>query len=355
MVEAEVFDGTSYLRVVFFNQALARAAAAGGHRGRVLREGRVPPRSPAQMTNPIVDVLDRGRREHRRDRAGLPAVGEGRRLHVAAPQARRARASRRRKPRGFADPLDAAAPRRPRARRPRPRAYRGIHRPEAHDDHRRAAQRLKFDEFLRMQVGLVARKRALEQEQTGHPARGRRPARASRSTAGCRSSSTGDQQRAIDEIFRDLAGAGADAPAAPGRRRLGQDRRRAHRAARRRAGRLPGRAHGADRGAGRAALPHVARASSRGSSVASEATLVGERPVRVELLTNRTGAADRRRIADGLQRRRGRHRRRHARADLRRGRVRPPRRRRDRRAAPLRRRAARAAARAWGRSPTCSS
>src|SRR5206468_2177937 len=29
-------------------------------------------------------------------------------------------------------------------------------------------------------------------------------------------------------------------------------------------------------------------------------TLVGERPVRVELVTNRTGAADRRRIADGL-------------------------------------------------------
>src|SRR5207244_8978174 len=32
----------------------------------------------------------------------------------------------------------------------------------------------------------------------------------------------------------------------------------------------------------------------------SGATLVGERPVRVELVTNRTGAADRRRIADGL-------------------------------------------------------
>jgi ATP-dependent DNA helicase RecG len=35
-------------------------------------------------------------------------------------------------------------------------------------------------------------------------------------------------------------------------------------------------------------------------SVPSEATLVGDRPVRVELVTNRTGAADRRRIADGL-------------------------------------------------------
>src|SRR5207245_2003953 len=35
-------------------------------------------------------------------------------------------------------------------------------------------------------------------------------------------------------------------------------------------------------------------------TVPAEATLVGERPVRVELVTNRTGAADRRRIADGL-------------------------------------------------------
>jgi ATP-dependent DNA helicase RecG len=35
-------------------------------------------------------------------------------------------------------------------------------------------------------------------------------------------------------------------------------------------------------------------------TVPSEATLAGERPVRVELVTNRTGAADRRRIADGL-------------------------------------------------------
>ena len=71
---------------------------------------------------------------------------------------------------------------------------------------------------------------------------------------------------------------------------------------------------------------------------------MGERPVRVELMTNRTGAADRRRIADGLHAGEvdivvGTH------VDLRRGRVRPPRRRRDRRAAPLRRRAARAAAR----------
>src|SRR5438132_174849 len=40
-------------------------------------------------------------------------------------------------------------------------AYRGIHRPESEDDWRTATRRLIFDEFLRMQVGMVARKRAI--------------------------------------------------------------------------------------------------------------------------------------------------------------------------------------------------
>jgi ATP-dependent DNA helicase RecG len=38
-----------------------------------------------------------------------------------------------------------------------------------------------------------------------------------------------------------------------------------------------------------------------GLTVPSETTLIGERPVRAELITNRTGAADRRRLVEGLQ------------------------------------------------------
>src|SRR5205823_4354400 len=64
------------------------------------------------------------------------------------------------KPRGFAEPLGTELLDE-RGLVDRTRAYRGIHRPETHDDHSRAAERLKFDEFVRMQVGLVARKRAL--------------------------------------------------------------------------------------------------------------------------------------------------------------------------------------------------
>ncbi len=70
-------------------------------------------------------------------------------------------------------------------------------------------------------------------------------------------------------------------------------------AAHRGAGRLPGRVHGADRGARRAARRSRCARCSTGSTVPAEGTLLGERPVRVALLTNRTPAAERRRIADG--------------------------------------------------------
>ena len=83
-------------------------------------------------------------------------------------QLRRAVASclQRTEARGFADPLDAALL----AEHElvdRGRAYRDIHRPATMGDKNLAAQRLKFDEFLRMQLALVARKRALAAEETG--------------------------------------------------------------------------------------------------------------------------------------------------------------------------------------------
>src|SRR5437868_4462680 len=86
----------------------------------------------------------------------------------------------------------------------RTRAYNGIHQPEIEADHYRAARRLIFDEFLRMQLGLVARKRAFEEQQVGLTHR----------VGGSLVSAfhdrlpfalTGDQQRAIAEITTDLA------------------------------------------------------------------------------------------------------------------------------------------------------
>src|SRR5258708_34191586 len=56
MVEAEVFDGSSYLRVVFFNQGWRGKQLPGGNQATFFGRGEYR-RAPPQMTNPIVDNL----------------------------------------------------------------------------------------------------------------------------------------------------------------------------------------------------------------------------------------------------------------------------------------------------------
>jgi ATP-dependent DNA helicase RecG len=295
MVEAEVFDGSSYLRVVFFNQRWREKQLPEGTEAAFF--GRVEyRRSRLQMTNPIVDILDR---VGENTGAIVPVYPQSGKAEVFTWQLRKlvAAALQKTKPRGFAEPLDTQLLD-DRGLVDRTQAYRGIHRPEAHDDHRRAAERLKFDEFVRMQVGLVARKRALEQEQTGirHAGDGRL---VESFHGGLPFALTGDQQRAIDQIFRDLA-----APA-PMHRLLQGDVGSGKTVVALSA--LLVAVQGGYQGALMAPTEVLAEQHYLTSrrlleelSVASEATLVGERPVRVELMTNRTGAADRRRIADGL-------------------------------------------------------
>jgi ATP-dependent DNA helicase RecG len=295
MVEAEVFDGSSYLRVVFFNQRWREKQLPEGTEAAFF--GRVEyRRSRLQMTNPIVDILDR---VGENTGAIVPVYPQSGKAEVFTWQLRKLVAAclQKTKPRGFAEPLDTQLLD-DRGLVDRTRAYRGIHRPEAHDDHRRAAERLKFDEFVRMQVGLVARKRALEQEQTGirHAVDDRL---VESFHGGLPFALTGDQQRAIDQIFRDLA-----APA-PMHRLLQGDVGSGKTVVALSA--LLVAVQGGYQGALMAPTEVLAEQHYLTSrrlleelSVASEATLVGERPVRVELMTNRTGAADRRRIADGL-------------------------------------------------------
>jgi ATP-dependent DNA helicase RecG len=296
MVEAEVFDGSSYLRVVFFNQRWREKQLPEGTEAAFF--GRVEyRRSRLQMTNPIVDILDR---VGENTGAIVPVYPQSGKAEVFTWQLRKLVAAclQKTKPRGFAEPLDTQLLD-DRGLVDRTRAYRGIHRPEAHDDHRRAAERLKFDEFVRMQVGLVARKRALEQEQTGirHAVDGRL---VESFHSRLPFALTADQQRAIDEIFRDLA-----APA-PMHRLLQGDVGSGKTVVALSA--LLVAVQGGYQGALMAPTEVLAEQHYLTSrrlleelSVASEATLAGERPVRVELMTNRTGAADRRRIADGLQ------------------------------------------------------
>jgi ATP-dependent DNA helicase RecG len=295
MVEAEVFDGSSYLRVVFFNQGWREKQLPEGTEAAFF--GRVEyRRSRLQMTNPIVDILDR---VGENTGAIVPVYPQSGKAEVFTWQLRKLVAAclQKTKPRGFAEPLGTELLDE-RGLVDRTRAYRGIHRPEAHDDHRRAAERLKFDEFVRMQVGLVARKRALAEEQTGlrHAVDGHLV----ESFHGALPFAlTVDQRQAIDQIARDLASP------APMHRLLQGDVGSGKTVVALSA--LLVAVQGGYQGAFMAPTEVLAeqhyltsRRLLEDLSVPSEATLVGERPVRVELVTNRTGAADRRRIADGL-------------------------------------------------------
>jgi ATP-dependent DNA helicase RecG len=296
IVEGEVFDGSSYLRVVFFNQGWREKQLPVGTEAAFF--GRVEyRRSRRQMTNPVVDVLDR---VGENTGAIVPVYPQSGKAEVFTWQLRKLLGAclEKTKRRGFADPLDAAL-REEHQLADRSSAYWGIHRPDAHDDHRRAAQRLKFDEFLRMQVGLVARKRALEQEQTGirHAVDGPLVAAFH---AGLPFALTGDQRLALAEIFRDLA-----APA-PMHRLLQGDVGSGKTVVALSA--LLAAVQGGYQGAFMAPTEVLAeqhyltsRRLLEGLTVPSEMTLGGERPVRAELITNRTGAADRRRLVEGLR------------------------------------------------------
>ena len=200
MVEAEVFDGSSYLRVVFFNQRWREKQLPEGTEAALF--GRVEyRRSRLQMTNPIVDILDR---VGENTGAIVPVYPQSGKAEVFTWQLRKLVAAclQKTKPRGFAEPLDTQLLDDrglvDRTRVPGDPSSRSARRPPA------PAERLKFDEFVRMQVGLVARKRALEQEQTGirHAVDGRL---VESFHGGLPFTLTGDQQRAIDQIFRDLA------------------------------------------------------------------------------------------------------------------------------------------------------
>jgi ATP-dependent DNA helicase RecG len=101
------------------------------------------------------------------------------------------------------DPLDEAV-RAPLKLVDRTRAIHDVHLPESLEDHRRAERRLRFDEFLVAQVGLVARKRALAEAEIGirHAAEG---PLVGAFLARLPFEITADQEHAIEEIRADMA------------------------------------------------------------------------------------------------------------------------------------------------------
>jgi ATP-dependent DNA helicase RecG len=214
-------------------------------------------------------------------------------------QLRRAVASclQRTEARGFADPLDASL-RADHELVDRGRAYNDIHRPATIADKYTAEHRLKFDEFLRMQLALVARKRALAAEATGitHVVDG---ALVPAFHGALPFPLTADQTAAIAQITDDMA------KPAPMHRLLqgevGSGKTVVALTA------LLTAVQGGYQGAFMAPTEVLAeqheltmRALLGDLTVTEEGSLLGERPVSVALLTNRTPAAERRRITDGL-------------------------------------------------------
>ena len=301
LVEISVSDGETYLACSFFNQAWREKQLPVGTE--VALFGRVEVYSGRrQMTNPVVDVV--GRDGAGGDRTGVlvPVYPQSGKASIDTWQLRALVLQSLRRisgpgARGIGEPLheklldahDLVD---------RDTAYRGIHRPESHAEARAARRRLAFDEFLRMQVGLVARKRALEAQQGGirHTVDG---PLVGAFHAQLPFALTGDQRTAIEEILADLGSP------SPMHRLLQGDVGSGKTVVALTA--LLVATQGGYQGAFMAPTEvlaeqhHIsARQLLDGLTVPSESSLLGDRPVQVELLTNRTTASERRTIAAGL-------------------------------------------------------
>jgi ATP-dependent DNA helicase RecG len=293
LVEIIVYDGTSYLYVTFFNQPWRAQQLPTGTEAAFF--GKLEHyRGKHQMTNPAVDVLGRIG-----EKTGVivPIYPQSGKADVSTWQLQKLVAEALRRARDFEDPVPVDVRDRLKLA-DRTRAYNGIHEPEVEADHFRAAHRLKFDEFLRMQLGLVARKRAFEERRVGLTHRLDGPLVAA-FHAQLPFALTGDQQKAIAEIGGDLA-----APR-PMHRLLQGDVGSGKTVVALTA--LLTAVQGGYQGALMAPTEVLAEQHHlsltgflEGLTVSSETTLMGERPVRVELLTNRTGAAGRRRLSAAL-------------------------------------------------------
>ncbi|MCA1691439.1 MAG: DNA helicase RecG, partial [Actinobacteria bacterium] len=197
IVEVDVFDGSSYLRCVFFNQPWRARQLHDGIEGVFF--GKVETyKGRKQMTNPVVDLV--GNRTGRivpvypqSEKAGLTTweLGEwieealGRAGEFAEPL-----------PLEWRDRLDLVD---------RTWAFNHIHNPESMAAAAAARKRLVLDELLRLQLALVMRKRAFEHEAKGlrHRVEGEL---VRRFHGALPFPLTGAQERAIAEIAADLAG-----------------------------------------------------------------------------------------------------------------------------------------------------
>jgi ATP-dependent DNA helicase RecG len=285
MVTSDVTDGDRSMRVTFFNQRWRQQQLSPGREvvlfGKFERYG-----GKVQMTNPLVDLIgDRTGRiipvYPQSDKAGLHSWDIAKWMEEVLERAGE-----------FADPLAGDV----RARfdlTDRTTAFRHIHAPESMADVDAARRRLVFDELLRVQLALVERKRQMEETSPGIVHELRPGGMVDRFRERLPFPLTGAQVKVIDEIRADMA------EPHPMHRLLQGDVG---------AGKtlvavamLLTALDGGHQGALMAptsvlAEQHAAgvRDLLDGFEVESEGTLLATRPVAVELLTNRTTAAERR-------------------------------------------------------------
>ena len=290
MVEVDVFDGSSYLHCVFFNQPWLATKLSVGTEAAFFGQLEVY-RGRRQMSSPVVDLVGDSTGKvvplyPQSGKAGLSTRDLGVLVNEALERAK-----------GFADPLpvewrdhlDVVE---------RSWAMTHVHNPESMGAAEVARRRLVLDELLRLQLALVMRKRAVEREAKGirHVIDG---GLLPRFHDALPFPLTGAQRRAIAEIAADLAGPHPMHRLLQGD--VGSGKTLVAVSA------LLMATQGGYQGAFMAPTEVLAeqhgisvRHVLGGLTVPDEATLTGDRPLRVELLTNRTTAGERTRIRTAL-------------------------------------------------------
>ncbi len=292
MVNVNVGDGSGRMEVVFFNQPWRERQLHEGLQIALFGKPDVY-RGGLQMANPIVDLIG--------DRTGriVPIYPQSEKVQINTWEIAGwvEEALRRCRDRGIDDPVPQEILQRL-GMLTRFDALSNIHLPESIRDKEQARRRLAFDELLRVQLVLVLRKRAMERDQRGiaHDLSGDLVQRFHDALP---YPLTGAQQRAIAEIEHDLAaphpmhrllqgdvGSGKTVVAVDTMMVAVQG---GHQAALMAPTEVLAEQHATG-----------VRALLDGVSVPDPGNLFGDRPLRVELLTNRVTGADRKDVLAGL-------------------------------------------------------
>jgi ATP-dependent DNA helicase RecG len=292
MVTAVVGDGSGRLTVTFFNQPWREKQLHEGLNISLFGKPDVY-RGGLQMTNPIVDLIG--------DRTGriVPIYPQSEKVALTTWEIAGfvENALERCSARGIADPVPWTVLK-GLGLLDRTDALRLIHLPETMADQARARRRLAFDELLRVQTVLVLRKRALERDSLGihHKIDGELVGRLRQAVP---YELTSAQERVIDEIETDLAGSHPMHRLLQGD--VGSGKTLVAVSA------MLTAVQGGHQAALMAPTEVLAEQHATGVrrlldgvSVPDPGNLFGDRPLRVELLTNRVTGGDRRDVLAGL-------------------------------------------------------